>query len=514
MMKIKNKKFKAFTLVELIIVITILAILATIAFVSFQWYIKNSRDSSRVWSLNGIKKWLELFLVQTWNIPAVEKNTGTGVIDGVIINKVWVFWENASQLIHLKWDAVDPLTRNQFVYGTNNTHTQYQISTIVESQITWFPLISWVYADAWSYKAKVEGNYSWYVRFSTGGSNYLTNIPWLIYTNTGTVTLLSTNTYFIVDKKNNLPYSIDTLTTLSNTPWSQIIKETTNNPNAILTGVNITNITAANIQDTFSWNILASFWWNIEVIKSAVLWVPISSPITPATCNIWEDGSSWVCKDPYWSNVVLALHWEQIADTTGKNTLSTQWNTRLDAVRSKFWGSSLYFDGVGDTILIPDSANFDFWVADFTIETWVNTDARGGYDRIIAGWNQTDGSFNQWFLWAWPATQLNFWYWNWSYIEVAPGVPSWPNNEWHYVTVTRQGTNVYIFWDWILRHTWNMWAWVSINTWSYWVSLWGRYHNWGLIEFFHGNIDELRITKWVARYTTNFTPPTQAFAHQ
>lgn len=513
-MKNINKKFKAFTLVELIIVITILAILATIAFLSFQGYIKNSRDSNRVSSINGIKKWIEVFLVQTWNIPEAENITGTGVINGVLINKVWVFWDNASKLIHLMWNAQDPLSQNKFVYGSNNTNTQYQISTILESPIAYNPLLSQAYADAWSYKAKVDGNYSGFVKFSTWGSNYIANIPGLLYTNTWTVTLLSTNTYFIVDKKNNLPYSVDTSTTISNTTSDQLIKDISNNSNAVLTGINITNITSSNLSDTFSWNILASFWWNIEVVKSAVLWVSMSPPVTPATCNIWEDGSSWVCKDPYWSSVVLALHWEQISDTTGKNTLTASWNARLDNVRSKFWGSSFYFDGAGDTILIPDSANFDFWTGDFTIEAWVNTDARWGYDRIIAGWNQTDGSFNQWFLWAWPSTQINFWYWNGSYIEVAPGVTTWNNNEWRYVTVTRQWANVYIFWDWVLKHTWNMWAWVAINTGSYWVSLWGRYHNGSLIEFFHGNIDELRITKWVARYTTGFTIPTQAFANQ
>jgi hypothetical protein len=38
-----------------------------------------------------------------------------------------------------------------------------------------------------------------------------------------------------------------------------------------------------------------------------------------------------------------------------------------------------------------------------------------------------------------------------------------------------------------------------------------RWDTEGTASYFSGYIDELRITKGVARYTANFTPPTAAF---
>jgi len=66
MIKSKNLNYKWFTLVELIVVITILAILWTIAFISLQWYSKSARDSKRISDIQNIKKYLELFALNTW----------------------------------------------------------------------------------------------------------------------------------------------------------------------------------------------------------------------------------------------------------------------------------------------------------------------------------------------------------------------------------------------------------------------------------------------------------------
>jgi prepilin-type N-terminal cleavage/methylation domain-containing protein len=70
MKQISNKQ--AFTLVELIVVITILAILWTIAFISLQWYSSQARDSKRLSDVQNIKKSLELFSLNTWNLSSIN----------------------------------------------------------------------------------------------------------------------------------------------------------------------------------------------------------------------------------------------------------------------------------------------------------------------------------------------------------------------------------------------------------------------------------------------------------
>lgn len=512
----KLKKIKAFTLVELIIVITILAILATLSFVSFNGYLKNARDGNRVSTFNWVKKWLDIFYTKVWNYPQVDDKKSSWEVFWVFLTQVGFIWTNVSQLIQLKTIPTDPLTGDRYLYGVDHTGNKYQIGAILENQLSYNSfLVPQTYANSKEFISKVDGNYWGTIKFQTWGNIYLSNIPSLLHSNIWNVSLIATGTWYVVDKMKNLPYAGSGTQLLEST---EIIKKITNNPNATLTGINITNINSSNISWVFSWDLLESFWWDLISISKEVLWsnTTLPPPVTPAICNSQEDGSSGVCRDPDWPSVSLLLKWEDFTDSTGKNTLSTFGNTRIDNSRVKYWSSSIYFDGTGDYATIADNTHFDFWTAPFTIEAWVNTDARVWCcDRIIAWGNNSDGWNNQWFLWAWPWATLDFWYWGWSsYVESAPSVWVWNNNEWYHVAIVRNGANVYYFWNGILRSTWNIWAGVSINTGSYGITLWARYHNGSVIEFLHGNIDELRITKWVARYTSNFTLPTQSLASE
>lgn len=68
------------------------------------------------------------------------------------------------------------------------------------------PFIETTYADI-NY-AKVEWNYKWYIKFNSWSDLYIANIPSLIFNKLiiPTADLLSTHTYYVVNKKQNLPY--------------------------------------------------------------------------------------------------------------------------------------------------------------------------------------------------------------------------------------------------------------------------------------------------------------------
>lgn len=71
----KLNSIYAFTLVELIITITILAILSTISYLSFQNYVKDSRNTSRIENINSIKNDLACFMKKLENILFLKNSS-------------------------------------------------------------------------------------------------------------------------------------------------------------------------------------------------------------------------------------------------------------------------------------------------------------------------------------------------------------------------------------------------------------------------------------------------------
>ena len=88
---------------------------------------------------------------------------------------------------------------------------------------------------------------------------------------------------------------------------------------------------------------------------------------------------------------------------------------------------------------------------------------------------------------------------------------------WTHVAVTRSGSTVRGFLNGSLISSGTSTR-DFTNSYPLFVGIWGTSGgNWpsGTIDSpFNGYIDDLRITKGVARYTANFTPPTQAFPVQ
>jgi len=181
----------------------------------------------------------------------------------------------------------DPLDKNSnYTYGTNANKTEYQIATTLENPVVSHlsPIIQTAFADS-SFQARVNGNYLGYIKFQSGTTNpetWIANIPSLLFNNTGSTNLLSTGTYFIVNKQTNLPYKIDDKTEHQNKNANEIIQAITNTTTATLTGVNITGITTSTgVSEKFTETLLASFGGNLAKIETAVLGK--STPITPQT---------------------------------------------------------------------------------------------------------------------------------------------------------------------------------------------------------------------------------------
>lgn len=225
-------KNKAFTLVELIIVITILAILATIAFISFKNYAGNARDGNKLTTLSNIEKWLSLYQIKTGSYPAPDSVYGSGSYSWALLSQVWYVWSGVVQSINMNKVPKDPIVDFEYTYWLSNNKKYYQLGTVLENNET--ALIQQTYAN--NYTSKVVWNYKWLITFSTWGINYISNLPSLVFTQTGIQNFEDTwnNPKFVINNGWNLvkPYDTNdtetietTLEKLTQTGWIQLRAE-------------------------------------------------------------------------------------------------------------------------------------------------------------------------------------------------------------------------------------------------------------------------------------------------
>lgn len=214
--------------------------------------------------------------------------------------------------------------------------------------------------------------------------------------------------------------------------------------------------------------------------------------------------------DQYWNNVVLAMPMEGENNSTiftdisnSSHTVTAFGNAHISTGQSKFGTSSVYFDGNGDYLQIPNSTDFSFGSGNFAIDMWVKLPAGFSYfyGTLISQWIDSDTYFNidisdsGFGLGVYYASNYFF----------GAGINYTHTSDWLHIAFVRDGQTFIFFINgtsaWTITKTA---SWPSINA-PVWIGRGGDYH-------FNGYIDDLRITKGVARYTTNFTPPTTSFS--
>jgi hypothetical protein len=220
--------------------------------------------------------------------------------------------------------------------------------------------------------------------------------------------------------------------------------------------------------------------------------------------------------DPLFSSVSLLLH----ADGTGNTfvdssatpkTITAVGNATQSTAESKFGGKSAFFDGTGDYLRIADSGSgFLFGAGDFCYEFWFRSAGSNEYATFLSRpWNGA-GGFNI-FANAAEIGRPEVW-WREANGGTAPFLASdtggYNDNNWHHLVFNRNGTTCRLFIDGVVRAT----ATSSTSVASSTIDV-ATDNTFGGRDF-TGYIDDLRITKGVARYTANFTPPTAAFPHE
>jgi hypothetical protein len=190
------------------------------------------------------------------------------------------------------------------------------------------------------------------------------------------------------------------------------------------------------------------------------------------------------------------IGFETITDRVGK-TVYPQGNAKLSTAIKKFGTASLALDGVGDYVTLTNQADFGFGTSDFTIETWVykNTVAyQSLFDFRSAAIEQAI------FLGINTSNQLYLYVNGVITITTAATVSL---STWTHVALVRSNATTKIY----INGTQSGASWADITNYSTTKPL-RIGADWTASYGFTGYIDDVKVSKGVARYTSTFVAPT------
>ena len=226
--------------------------------------------------------------------------------------------------------------------------------------------------------------------------------------------------------------------------------------------------------------------------------------------------------DPYFSNVASLLHFDGAnGSTTFTDVKGKVWTgaglATISTTQSRFGGASAFFNNTAANangrISSPHNADFNLAAVDFTVEAWVYNTATAG-NQIMVGKDGVFGaSFPSWSIiingsrkFALQVGSGN----GTSSLQAMPSTASVALNTWTHVAAVRSGSTVRLFINGVLDSTHTITATITDGAKEVYI---GDYTSNTATEDgkFQGYIDEVRITKGIARYTATFSVPTEAF---
>jgi hypothetical protein len=195
-----------------------------------------------------------------------------------------------------------------------------------------------------------------------------------------------------------------------------------------------------------------------------------------------------------------------IIDGTMDNVLETVGNAQVSTSVVKYGSGSLAFDGTGDWLVFPSSQNFNMGTGNWTVECWAlaSTNAARGVFQI------TTGTLNSVSTGIGVGISSNTGF-PWRVYHGTTATDTTTNatiGSWQHLAFVRNNGNVQLY----LNGTSIYSATDTSDLSSYTFLTVGA---WFSSSFpWLGYIDDFRITKGVARYISNFTPPQVALPRQ
>lgn len=268
------------------------------------------------------------------------------------------------------------------------------------------------------------------------------------------------------------------------------------NGTSVLSGTNAGNLgstgyMAINSAQHAAGQYMTAYYSNFRIVKGSAVYDPTVSTLTvPTTLNTAISGTSFLLNGTNAS----------IYDQAARNDIVTVSTAKLSTTQYKFGTSSIVFNGSSDGLTVPASQNFVFGTGDFTIEFWMRSSSSATSMNLL--WMTSS-----WAIIAYSNSNI---YW-----QTAQGASSLVyasygslmDGNWHHIAATRASNAFKLYID----GTQTLSATDSTNyTTNNQINIGSN----GSYGWFNGYMDEIRITKGYARYTSAFTPSTTAFKDQ
>ncbi|BFT94552.1 hypothetical protein MNSC_05600 [Minisyncoccus archaeophilus] len=191
-------------------------------------------------------------------------------------------------------------------------------------------------------------------------------------------------------------------------------------------------------------------------------------------------------------------------DETGK-VVEVYGNTKTVTAVKKFGNSSMFLDGTGDYLKLPSSSDFNFGASDFTIDFWFKTrttyNSTGYYIFNLGG--QIAMSLNNWYTTSARAATLSS---AGGVYNYGGSLGAYTDTNWHHYALTRSSGTCRSFMDGVaVGSSFSCSSDIDASSSNKYIGVWGEANPY--ISDFDGYIDNFRITKGIAYWTTNFTPP-------
>lgn len=222
----------------------------------------------------------------------------------------------------------------------------------------------------------------------------------------------------------------------------------------------------------------------------------------------------WVNNDLYFSSVSLLLHGNgsngstTITDSSpSPKTVTAFGDAKISTAQSKFGGASIAFDGNGDYLSVASNADFAF-SGDFTVEAWawLNAVPSGTNASYLTDFRNAAAS-NAGFTFGIIGSSGNAKMYGYASLNGVDktGASNITLSQWNHLVYVRSGNTLAMYLNGLSEGSFT----TSFSQASTPLIIGARFNT--ITEYWNGYIDDLRITKGVARYTANFTPPASPF---